>query len=56
MRELAAEEIVGSQRDDKLRVSLHLYNVDDDVDRVLDALRGSAATYSPERRADILAA
>jgi selenocysteine lyase/cysteine desulfurase len=36
---LAAERIVCSERDGNLRISLHLYNVEDDVDRVLDALR-----------------
>ena len=36
---LAAEKIICSERDANLRVSLHLYNVEDDVDRVLDALR-----------------
>ena len=36
---LAAEKIVCSERDSNLRISLHLYNVDEDVDRVLDALR-----------------
>src|SRR5262245_56810168 len=36
---LAAERITCSERDANLRVSLHLYNVEDDVDRVLDALR-----------------
>jgi selenocysteine lyase/cysteine desulfurase len=35
---LAAERIVTSQREDKLRISAHLYNVADDVDRVLDGL------------------
>jgi len=35
---LAAEGIVVSQREDKLRVALHLYNVEDDVDRLLAAL------------------
>jgi kynureninase len=35
---LAAERIVTSQREDKLRISAHLYNVADDVDRVLQAL------------------
>jgi selenocysteine lyase/cysteine desulfurase len=35
---LAAERIVTSQREDKLRISAHLYNVDDDVDRVLEGL------------------
>ena len=35
---LAAEAIVVSQREDKLRVALHLYNVEDDVDRLLAAL------------------
>jgi selenocysteine lyase/cysteine desulfurase len=29
---------VASSRDANLRVSLHLYNVEDDVERVLDAL------------------
>ena len=36
---LAAESIVCSERDSNLRVSLHLYNVEEDVDRLLDALR-----------------
>ena len=36
--ELAAQRIVVSMRDDNLRVALHLYNVEDDVDRVLAAL------------------
>ena len=35
---LAAEAIVVSQREDKLRVALHLYNVEDDVDLLLAAL------------------
>mgnify|MGYP002336088052 CR=1 FL=1 len=35
---LAAEQIVTSERDSNLRVSLHLYNTDDDVDAVLAAL------------------
>jgi kynureninase len=36
---LASERIVCSERDSNLRIALHLYNVEDDVDRVLDALR-----------------
>jgi selenocysteine lyase/cysteine desulfurase len=36
---LDSEKIVCSERDSSLRVSLHLYNVEDDVDRLLDALR-----------------
>src|SRR6476646_3667350 len=36
---LAAEKIVCSERDSNLRIALHLYNVDEDVDRLLDALR-----------------
>jgi selenocysteine lyase/cysteine desulfurase len=36
---LAAERITCSERDANLRISLHLYNVEDDVDRLLDALR-----------------
>ncbi len=35
---LAAEDIVTSERDSNLRVSLHLYNTEDDVDAVLAAL------------------
>ena len=35
---LASEHIVTSTRDANLRISLHLYNVEDDVDRVLDTL------------------
>ena len=36
--ELAREAIVVSSRDGNLRVALHLYNVDDDVDLLFDAL------------------
>ena len=36
---LARERIVTSTRDRNLRISLHLYNVDEDVDRILEALR-----------------
>ena len=35
---LAAEGIVASERDSNLRVSLHLYNTDEDIDAVLAAL------------------
>jgi selenocysteine lyase/cysteine desulfurase len=35
---LAAGRIVTSTRDSNLRISLHLYNVDEDVDRILEAL------------------
>jgi selenocysteine lyase/cysteine desulfurase len=35
---LAAERIVVSSRDDNVRIALHLYNVEADVDLVLDAL------------------
>lgn len=35
---LATERIVVSSREDKLRVSFHLYNVEEDVDVLLDAL------------------
>ncbi len=38
VRALAAEDVVASERDSSLRVSLHLYNTDDDVDAVLAAL------------------
>jgi len=38
VRSLAADGIVASERDSNLRVSLHLYNVEDDVDAVLAAL------------------
>jgi len=38
VRELLEERIVTSSRDDRLRVSLHLYNTDEDVDAVLAAL------------------
>ena len=36
---LAGERIVTSTRDANLRISLHLYNVEEDVDRILAALR-----------------
>lgn len=35
---LAAERIVTSERDDNLRIALHLYNVEEDVDTILGAL------------------
>jgi selenocysteine lyase/cysteine desulfurase len=35
---LAAERIVVSTRDSSVRISLHLYNVEEDVDRILAAL------------------
>ena len=35
---LAAERIVTSTRDSNLRISLHLYNVEEDVERILAAL------------------
>jgi selenocysteine lyase/cysteine desulfurase len=35
---LAAERIVVSSREDKARIALHLYNVADDVDTLLDSL------------------
>ena len=38
VRALRAERIVTSSRDANLRVSLHLYNVEEDADRVLEAL------------------
>jgi kynureninase len=37
--ELAAQRIVVSERDANLRISLHLYNIEEDVDHVLAALR-----------------
>jgi selenocysteine lyase/cysteine desulfurase len=40
---LAGEKIVTSTRDSSLRVSLHLYNVAEDVDRILAALAASRA-------------
>jgi selenocysteine lyase/cysteine desulfurase len=40
---LAAERIVTSERDANLRVSLHLYNVEEDVDRILEALARHSA-------------
>ncbi len=40
---LAAEHIVTSTRDSNLRISLHLYNVEEDVDRILAALSANRA-------------
>lgn len=40
---LAAEGIVTSTRDSNLRVSLHLYNVEEDVDAILAALSANRA-------------
>jgi selenocysteine lyase/cysteine desulfurase len=36
---LAEQRIVVSSRDESLRIAAHLYNTDEDVDRVLEALR-----------------
>jgi selenocysteine lyase/cysteine desulfurase len=36
---LEAKSIICSERDSNLRIALHLYNVDEDVDRLLEALR-----------------
>jgi selenocysteine lyase/cysteine desulfurase len=36
---LAEDDIVASERDSNVRVSLHLYNTEDDIDAVLAALR-----------------
>ncbi|MGH3076690.1 MAG: aminotransferase class V-fold PLP-dependent enzyme [Gaiellaceae bacterium] len=44
---LARERIVTSERDSNLRISLHLYNVEEDVDRILDALRGRRELLGP---------
>jgi selenocysteine lyase/cysteine desulfurase len=38
VRRLAAENVVTSERDSNLRVSLHLYNTEEDIDAVLAAL------------------
>ena len=35
---LAADDVIASERDSNLRVSLHLYNTEDDIDAVLAAL------------------
>ena len=40
---LQAERIVTSSRDANLRISLHLYNVEEDVDRILEALAANRA-------------
>jgi selenocysteine lyase/cysteine desulfurase len=40
---LAADRIVVSTRDSNVRISLHLYNVEDDVDRILASLAANAA-------------
>jgi selenocysteine lyase/cysteine desulfurase len=40
---LAAQRIVTSTRESNLRISLHLYNVEEDVDRVLEALASERA-------------
>ena len=45
---LAEERIVVSSRDDNLRVALHLYNVEDDVDQLLASARGAPARSSPD--------
>ncbi len=39
---LADERIVVSTRDSSVRISLHLYNIADDVDRILASLRANA--------------
>jgi selenocysteine lyase/cysteine desulfurase len=49
VRELQREKIVTSERDSNLRVSLHLYNVDEDVDRILEALAARRSLLAPTR-------
>jgi selenocysteine lyase/cysteine desulfurase len=39
LRALEAENVVCSERDSNIRVSLHLYNTEEDVDRLIEALR-----------------
>ena len=43
---LAADDVVASDRDSNLRVSLHLYNTENDVDAVLAAPRAAHASPS----------
>jgi selenocysteine lyase/cysteine desulfurase len=38
VRALQGERMVTSERDSNVRISLHLYNVEEDVTRILDAL------------------
>jgi selenocysteine lyase/cysteine desulfurase len=45
--ELQAERIVVSSRDENVRISAHLYNVEEDVDRVLAALRERRHLLAP---------
>jgi selenocysteine lyase/cysteine desulfurase len=40
---LAEQRIVTSTRDSNLRVSLHLYNIEEDVDRILEVLAANRA-------------
>jgi len=47
VRELLGERIITSSRDDRLRVSLHLYNTAEDVDRLLGALRARRPLLAP---------
>ena len=47
VRALAEEEIVASERDSSLRVSLHLYNTAGDVDVVLGALARNRGLLAP---------
>jgi selenocysteine lyase/cysteine desulfurase len=47
VRALGAEDIVASERDSSLRVSLHLYNTADDVDAVLGALARHRGLLAP---------
>jgi selenocysteine lyase/cysteine desulfurase len=44
---LAKERIVTSTRDTSLRVALHLYNVEEDVDRILEALARNRRLLAP---------
>jgi selenocysteine lyase/cysteine desulfurase len=39
---LASDRIVVSTRDSSVRISLHLYNVEEDVDRILASLAANA--------------
>jgi selenocysteine lyase/cysteine desulfurase len=48
---LMEQDIVTSFRDDKLRATLHFYNSEDDVERLIAALAASRARHHPQARA-----
>jgi selenocysteine lyase/cysteine desulfurase len=49
---LTEQDIVISVRDDNIRATVHFYNSEDDIDRLVEALKASRARHHPRTPAD----